>query len=141
MGDLFHVRAIPDLIIGICYFVIPIALIASAGARRQIMGRSIFDPANMVLLCFGVFILACGAGHFIDSWFIFNGECAAYAAAKIGSTVLTAVASTTTILLLLPLLPAYILLLYKPVDLEVIQQHVAEVDAQIKRIEEEKRGG
>lgn len=141
MDSFFHVRAIPDLIIAICYFVIPAALMASAGARRSIMGRSFFDPANMLLFCFAVFILACGTGHVIDSWYIFGGTCAAYAPTKVISTVITAVASTTTVLVLLPLLPAYILLLYKPVDLEEIRLHVLEVEAEVKEIEDGKHGG
>ncbi len=141
MAEFFHIRALPDLIIAICYFAIPTALMVSAGARRRIMGRGLFDPANLVLVCFAVFILVCGSGHLIDSWFIFRGKCAAFESIKVISTITTAIASTTTVLLLLPLLPAYILLLYKPVDLEVIRRHVAEVDAEVAAIEEERNGG
>lgn len=96
---LLWLHAGSDSVIAAAYFVIPFALLRFIRARRDVQFNSVF-------LCFGAFILLCGATHVLDvyniwvpNWWLSGGVKAA-----------TAVVSVATAGLLLVLLPQAIAL-------------------------------
>ena len=58
-------------------------------------------PFNWIFFCFGVFIIACGATHYMEIWTLWTP---AYWLAG-GIKVITAVASVATAVLLVQLMP------------------------------------
>lgn len=124
-------RAISDQLIAVAYLAIPLALLASAVARRHIMHRSFRDPANLLLLLFAAFILSCGIGHQIDAYFISNSQCAAFTSLKTWWNWVTASLSVLTALVLVPMLPTYVILLYKPIDIEAMRRRIKELEGRI----------
>ncbi|MFT5356263.1 MAG: hypothetical protein ACI9KE_003486 [Polyangiales bacterium] len=87
-------HVIADLTIALAYFSIPIVLIVLVRRRKDLAFGWIF-------LLFAVFILACGTGHVIDVWNVWNGDYGISALVR----MLTALASIATAVALWPLLP------------------------------------
>jgi hypothetical protein len=87
-------HAVSDAIIALSYFSIPIALLALVRRRKGMIFGSVF-------ILFALFIVACGVGHLIDVWNIWNG---AYWLSTV-VRVATALASIVTAAVLWPLLP------------------------------------
>ena len=80
-----------DSLIGVAYVAISLTLWA--------LVRKIRIPFSIVLLCFGLFIGACGATHFMEVWTLWNPDYWLAATIKL----LTAVASVGTAIYLLRL--------------------------------------
>ena len=59
--NLLWLHAISDSLIALSYFSIPIMPVYFIRKRRDL-------PFNWIFICFGVFILACGAAHAMEVW-------------------------------------------------------------------------
>lgn len=82
---------VTDFLIGSAYLVISITLLA--------LVRRIKLTFNLVVACFGLFIAACGAGHFMEVWTLWHPDYWVSAGVK----VITAAASVGTCVYLLKL--------------------------------------
>ena len=124
---LLWTHVISDVLIGLAYVSISATLAYMvARARRDL-------PYHWMVLAFGVFIIACGATHFIEAWTVWHPD---YWFAGIVK-VITALASVTTAILLPPLVPAILGLLEagraqarqkKDLEIQIEQRLVAEAD-------------
>jgi PAS domain S-box-containing protein len=92
---LLWTHVIADVLIGLSYVAISAALV-----WLVVRGRREF-PFQWMFVAFGLFILACGATHFIEVWTLWEPRYWVSAWMK----VVTAAASVTTALLLPPLIP------------------------------------
>ncbi len=93
--SLLAVHAVSDFLIGAAYVTISATLAYLVyRARREI-------PFHSIVLAFGVFIVACGATHFMELWTLWQPR---YWLAG-GVKVVTAMASVATALVLPPLIP------------------------------------
>ena len=92
---LIWVHVISDSLIAMAYCVIPATLIYFVRRRRDI-------PFHWMFLCFGVFIVSCGATHAMEVWTIWHGS---YWLSG-GIKAVTAAASVPTAFLLVRLVPA-----------------------------------
>jgi PAS domain S-box-containing protein len=88
---------VSDLIITAAYYAIPVLLFVFVRKRKDF-------AFNWVLLAFAIFILACGTTHLLGVWTVWHATYRLDAVVK----AITAVASITTALLLLPLLPTLV---------------------------------
>jgi PAS domain S-box-containing protein len=87
-------HVLSDSLIALAYLSIPVALVYFIRKRRDV-------PFNWMFLCFGVFILACGATHAMEVWNLWHADYWLAGAVK----VVTALASVSTAILLAPLIP------------------------------------
>ena len=94
-----HVSA--DALIGAAYVAISLTLAYLVYRVRHLL------PFHWMFLAFGLFILTCGATHFMDVWTLWFADFWASAALKI----VTAVASMATAVALPPLVPQVVRLL------------------------------
>jgi PAS domain S-box-containing protein len=85
---------ISDALITLAYLTIPVTLIYIARRRKDL-------PFDWMFACFGVFILACGATHFLEIWNIWEPLYRFAGAVK----AVTAAASIATAILLIRLIP------------------------------------
>ncbi len=92
--SLVWLHAGSDALIGIAYIVIPIALLYVVRQRQDL-------PFSWMFVLFGVFIIACGATHFVEIWNIWNADYWFSGGVKL----ITAAASIPTALLLIHLTP------------------------------------
>jgi len=92
-------HVISDLLIGLAYLSIPATLIFFIRKRRDV-------PFNWMFVAFGVFILACGATHFMSVWTTWDPVYWLSGMVK----AITAVASIATALLLVRLVPQALLI-------------------------------
>jgi PAS domain S-box-containing protein len=92
--NLLWLHGICDSLIGLACLSIPITLVYFINKRRDL-------PFNWVYLCFGVFILACGATHFMEVWNLWHAN---YWLSGITKAI-TAAASVTAAILLAGLVP------------------------------------
>src|SRR5437879_4082941 len=88
----FH--AISDCLIALAYSTIPITLVFFIRKRRDL-------PFNWMFICFGIFILACGATHAMEVWTLWHATYWLSGAVKI----ITALSSVPTAILLIQLVP------------------------------------
>jgi signal transduction histidine kinase len=58
-------HVIADILIAMAYFAIPFVLIYVTRRRRDL-------PLNWLVVCFGVFIVACGLTHVMDVWSVWH---------------------------------------------------------------------
>lgn len=86
-----------DVMIGLAYMAIPIALVSILRRRRDL-------PFDWMIWCFGVFIVACGATHWLAVWNVWHADYWLSGAVK----ALTALASVPTALLLIRLVPTIV---------------------------------
>jgi len=96
---LIRLNLISDSLIGAAYVAIPIALFQFIRKRSDI-------PFNWMFALFGVFIVACGATHWIEVWTLWNPSYWLAGSVK----AITAAASVPTAVLLFFLLPKALLL-------------------------------
>lgn len=82
---------VTDLLIGLAYVSISLTLLR--------MAKNIKIPFTIVIFCFGIFIAACGATHFMEVWTMWNPDYWLSAGVKL----VTMVASVGTALYLLKL--------------------------------------
>src|SRR3954464_10607673 len=59
--SLIGLHLVSDILIGLAYFSIPITLFYFIRKRRDV-------PFNWMILLFGLFIVACGATHWMEVW-------------------------------------------------------------------------
>ncbi len=95
-----------DALITAAYLSIPLTLVYFVRKRRDL-------PFHWMFLCFGTFIVACGATHLMEIWNLWHAD---YWLAGFVKAV-TALASVSTAILLIPLVPK-VLALRSPRDLE-----------------------
>lgn len=105
---LVWLHLVSDVLIALSYLSIPITLVYFVRKRRDL-------PFHWMFVCFGIFIVACGATHVMEIWNIWH---AAYWLAGAVKAV-TALASVPTAILLVQLIPKA-LALPGPSDLERI---------------------
>src|SRR3982074_1869258 len=91
---LVWLHVISDSLIALAYLSIPITLVYFIRKRRDV-------PFNWVFVCFGVFILACGGTHLMEVWTLWNANYWLSGTLK----AVTAVASVSTAILLVRLIP------------------------------------
>lgn len=87
-------HVISDILIAMAYFTLPFVLIYITRRRRDL-------PFDWLVVCFGVFIVACGMTHVINVWNVWHAAYWLEAAIK----VITAAASVPTAILLWRSLP------------------------------------
>lgn len=91
---LVWLHVVSDALIALAYFSIPFTLIYFIRKRRDV-------PFHWIFVCFGLFILACGATHAMEVWTLWH---ATYWLSG-GIKLITALASVPTAVLLIQLLP------------------------------------
>lgn len=91
---LIRLHVVSDALIALAYTSIPFTLLYLARRRRDI-------PFNGVVLCFGAFIVACGATHVMDIWTLWTPVYWVAGAVK----AITAAASVATAIALVALVP------------------------------------
>jgi PAS domain S-box-containing protein len=91
---LVWLHVISDSLIALAYFSIPVTLVYFIRKRRDL-------PFNWIFVCFGVFILACGATHAMEVWTLWRATYWLSGAVK----ALTAFVSVPTAVLLVRLVP------------------------------------
>ena len=94
--SLVWTTVVSDVLIGCAYLSISICL--------YVLVRKINLPFGAMFLAFGVFIAACGAGHFMDVYTLWSPTYWEAAFVR----VITAVASVATALIMFPLFPRVI---------------------------------
>src|SRR3981189_2305389 len=92
--DLVRLHVVSDSLIALAYFSIPVTLVYFIRKRRDL-------PFNWIFICFGLFILACGATHAMEVWTLWH---ATYWLSGVVKAV-TALASVPTAILLVRLVP------------------------------------
>jgi signal transduction histidine kinase len=102
---------VSDSLIALAYSTIPITLVYFVRKRRDL-------PFNWIFLCFGMFILTCGATHAVEVWTLWHATYWLSGAVK----VVTAAASVSTAILLVQLVPQALAL----PSLEIWKREVAE---------------
>jgi len=98
-AQVLWLHVISDGLIVLSYFCIPIALVYFVHKRRDI-------PFNWIFWMFGIFILGCGTTHLMEIWTVWHGSYWLSGGVK----AVTAAASITTAIMLVPLLPKAIAL-------------------------------
>ncbi len=91
---LVWLHAISDLLIALAYLTIPVTLVWFIRKRRDL-------PFSWIFVCFGVFIVACGATHVLEVWNLWHAN---YWLAGVIKGI-TAAASIVTAILLIRLVP------------------------------------
>jgi PAS domain S-box-containing protein len=91
---LVWLHVVSDSLIALAYFSIPITLVRFIRKRRDL-------PFNWMFVCFGVFILACGATHAMEVWTLWHASYWLSGAVK----AVTALISVPTAILLVRLVP------------------------------------
>lgn len=118
-----HVAA--DVMIGAAYVAISVALGYLVHRVRQLL------PFHWMFLAFGLFILTCGATHFMDVWTLWYADFWASAALKL----VTAVASVATALALPPLIPQAVRLLQSAAESERHREQLHTARRERKEVE------
>jgi PAS domain S-box-containing protein len=98
-AQLIRLHVVSDVLIGLAYFSIPIALVYFIRRRRDL-------PFSWIFLLFGAFIVACGATHWMDVWTLWNPDYWTAGALK----AVTAAASVPTAIALVALIPQALLI-------------------------------
>ncbi|HZW80362.1 MAG TPA: PAS domain S-box protein, partial [Candidatus Deferrimicrobiaceae bacterium] len=91
---LVWLHVVSDSLIALAYFSIPITLVYFIRKRRDL-------PFNWMFVCFGVFILACGATHAMEVWTLWHANYWLSGGVK----AITALVSVPTAVLLVGLIP------------------------------------
>ncbi|MFY9288993.1 MAG: ATP-binding protein [Alphaproteobacteria bacterium] len=120
--EILWLHVVSDILIGIAYFSIPVAILAFARRRRDLPFRSLY-------ILFGLFIVLCGTTHFISVWVQWNPDYGIEGIVK----GLTAIASVITGIMVYRLMPAAITM-PSPAELHAMNQQLKEVNV---RTEEE----
>ncbi|MHB1013263.1 MAG: ATP-binding protein [Desulfobacteria bacterium] len=91
---LVWLHVISDIVTGIAYYSIPVALFYFAYKRRDL-------PFNRVILLFGIFILSCGTTHFLAAYTVFVADYWVEGGVKAFTALISAVAA----FYMIPLIP------------------------------------
>ncbi|MGH8237121.1 MAG: sensor histidine kinase [Steroidobacteraceae bacterium] len=92
-------NVVADILIAMAYFTIPFALLYIARRRRDL-------PFDWLVVCFGVFIVACGLTHVMNVWNVWHSHYWLEGVVKL----LAAAASVPTAILLWRFLPGILML-------------------------------
>ena len=92
--NLIRLHLVSDTLIGLAYLAIPVSLVRFTRLRTDL-------PFNWMFVLFGVFIVACGATHWMEVWTLWNPQYWLAGTIK----ALTAAASVPTAILLFLLVP------------------------------------
>lgn len=114
---LIWLHVVSDALIFLSYLSIPLTLVYFARRRRDI-------PFNWMFLCFGTFIIACGFTHGMEIWTLWHANYWLSGAIK----AITALASVTTAILLVKLVPK-MLALPSPAELQAEITHRERAEA------------
>lgn len=125
--ELVWLHILADGAIALSYYSIPILLIYFVSQRKDL-------PFDWIFLLFGAFIIACGTGHLMEIWTLWNPN---YWVAGI-LKALTALISVYTAIGLGPLIPKA-LALPSPAQLEAANLALSNEIIERKRIEQELR--
>ncbi len=93
-SGLMWLHIIADSLIVLAYFAIPLALVQFVRKRRDL-------PFHWMFVCFGIFIVACGATHAMEIWNLWHAQYWLSGVVK----AITAAASVATAVLLFQLVP------------------------------------
>jgi signal transduction histidine kinase len=92
--NMVRLHVISDAVTALSYTSIPLTLVYFARKRRDV-------PFHWMFWCFGLFIVACGATHYLEIWTLWNPTYWLSGVVK----AITAAASLPTALLLVKLMP------------------------------------
>ena len=92
--ELVSLHLVSDALIALSYFSIPVTLVYFLRKRRDL-------PFSWIFVCFGVFVLACGATHAMEIWNLWHANYWLSGGVK----AVTALASVATAILLVRLIP------------------------------------
>ena len=120
-SGLVWLNVISDVLIALAYFTIPFTLVWFIRKRRDL-------PFSWIFALFGVFIVACGATHVMEVWNLWHAQ---YWLAG-GIKAITALASISTAILLIQLVPKA-LALPSSDDLTNLNQHLAGRTEELER--------
>jgi PAS domain S-box-containing protein len=133
---LIRLHLLSDLIIGLSYVAISLGLVYFVRQAKNDI------PFSWIFLGFGVFILACGATHFMEVWTLWTPVYWLSGAVK----VVTAAASVVVAIALPPLLPKSLALIrsaklseQRKLDLETVNALLRQEICERKSAEEEVR--
>jgi PAS domain S-box-containing protein len=90
---------VSDALITLAYFSIPFTLLYLVRKRKDL-------PFHWIYFCFAIFLVACGTTHLMEIWVIWHPTYWLYGAIK----AITALASVSTAILLVKLMPQALLL-------------------------------
>jgi PAS domain S-box-containing protein len=116
-----------DVLIALSYFSIPITILYFVRRRRDL-------PFDWMFVCFGIFIIACGATHVMEVWTLWHAD---YWLSGVVKAV-TALASVPTAILLVQLVPRAIAL-PKPDELARTNSQLTASNAALRQSEERYR--
>ncbi len=119
---------VADSLIAVAYTSIPLTLVYFVRKRRDL-------PFSWMFLMFGLFIVGCGATHYMEIWTLWHGT---YRLAGVVKAV-TAAASVATAIALVPLVPKA-LALPSPAQLRASNERLEQEVAERKRAEAKFRG-
>ena len=123
--SLVWTHAVTDMLIGLSYVAISAMLtLLVHRARRDI-------PFSWIFLAFGLFIVACGATHFVEVLVLWKASYWLSASVKI----VTAVASVATALVLPPLIPKALAMVR---DAKKAEVHRRELEEQVEALQRER---
>lgn len=126
---LVWLHVISDSLIALSYFSIPFTLAHFVHKRRDL-------PFHWIFACFGTFILACGLTHAMEVWTLWYADYWVSGAIK----AITAIASVTTAILLVKLIPQAVLLPSPAaLRLEIADRTRAQEDLSLAKAELERR--
>ena len=97
--DIIWLHGVSDGLIALAYYVIPVTLVYFVRKRRDL-------PFHWMFFMFGIFIFGCGTAHAMEIWTLWHGTYRLAGVIK----ALTAAASVTTAVALVPLIPRALLL-------------------------------
>lgn len=130
--DLLWTHVISDVLIGAAYVAISVTLawLVWRSARERVDEAGPFErlPFWWMFLAFGLFIVACGATHFLGAWTVWNPDYWVSGGAK----VLTALASVATAVALPPLVPRALALVREARRSEVRKRELEEAHAELQ---------
>jgi len=128
---LVWLHVVSDIVIGISYYSLPVALFYFAYKRRDL-------PFYSMFLLFGLFIFSCGTTHFYSAYTVFTPTYWAEGVVK----AITAVASAVSAILFIPMLPKAIAMPSLTTSLEQnrelnaqLKQRITELNARTKEVE------
>ena len=130
--QLIALHAVSDALIGIAYFSIPVAILYLTRKRTDL-------PFSWLFLLFGIFIVACGATHWMDVWTLWRPDYWLAGALK-ALTAATSVPTAVALVVLMPRalsLPSRAELETAKITLEAEIATRRDVEAQLRAVQSE----
>lgn len=126
---LLWLQVVPDALIGLSYYSIPLALAYFVSKRRDI-------PFGWTFWMFAVFILGCGTTHFVEIWTLWYPDYLTQGLVKVA----TAAISVATAIVLWPIIP-HLLALPSPAQFrdanEALSAEIAERNRVVDALQRE----